>query len=230
MLDIHLLLFLLLLLLPFTYSHPCNFNSLIYSPECIFSEKNHQFLCVSAKTDETVSCPTTNTTAGGNDPGNSCVFPFIHKGKKQFGCLPSKRPRDHGRRYCATTANYDKDGLWTFCYVSRNSLHATCTLKTILTFEVVIFCILLIVYCVLKIRLLNLKSLNFLRALSKEEKTTSDCELFSSQSRSMTEDNSKEEKQDDSRKNEDLSLYIAYETQTSSTPLLGNDELGESTV
>lgn len=213
MLDIHLLLF--LLLLPFIYSHPCNFNSLLFTPECIFSEKNHLFWCVSAKTDKSVSCPTTNTTAGGNDPGKPCVFPFIHKGKKQFGCLPSKRPRDHGRRYCATTANYDRDGQWTFCYVAtRNSVDFT--LIAILQF--VILCILLLVFCVLKIRLLHLKSLNILRYLKYYENLqSSDWEtkglneeahvnlalrqesldpsesrkLLTPQSSSMTEDNSK---------------------------------------
>uniref|UniRef100_A0A670ZKI0 Fibronectin type-II domain-containing protein n=1 Tax=Pseudonaja textilis TaxID=8673 RepID=A0A670ZKI0_PSETE len=43
----------------------------------------------------------------------SCVFPFVYNGKLYFSCTTEGR-RD-GKRWCATTINYDLDKKWKFC-------------------------------------------------------------------------------------------------------------------
>ena len=40
-----------------------------------------------------------------------CVFPFLHGGERFFTCTS----RSFGRKWCATTYNYDKDGEWGDC-------------------------------------------------------------------------------------------------------------------
>ena len=43
--------------------------------------------------------------------GNCCVFPFIYKRKRYYGCTK----RNAARKWCATTPNYDRDRLWSYC-------------------------------------------------------------------------------------------------------------------
>ena len=45
------------------------------------------------------------------------MFPFTYKGKEYFNCTT----KSHGREWCATTKNYDKDGAWGNC-VGKNSI------------------------------------------------------------------------------------------------------------
>ncbi|KAL7888463.1 hypothetical protein AOLI_G00034370 [Acnodon oligacanthus] len=57
---------------------------------------------------------------GGGDPcpsvtvaGDVCVFPFTYMGKSYSEC--TAEGRNHGAKWCATTASYDKDRKWGFC-------------------------------------------------------------------------------------------------------------------
>ncbi|KAF5900285.1 cation-independent mannose-6-phosphate receptor-like, partial [Clarias magur] len=45
--------------------------------------------------------------------GNVCVFPFTFLGKSYSEC--TEDGRTNGKKWCATTANYDKDKQWGFC-------------------------------------------------------------------------------------------------------------------
>ncbi|XP_020605648.1 lactadherin-like isoform X2 [Orbicella faveolata] len=42
-----------------------------------------------------------------------CVFPFLYEGERFFACTSSSFT--FGRKWCATTYNYDKDGEWGDC-------------------------------------------------------------------------------------------------------------------
>ncbi|XP_007656671.1 uncharacterized protein LOC100090537 [Ornithorhynchus anatinus] len=55
----------------------------------------------------------TNTEYGGNSKGRPCVFPFAYLERMRYGCvLEDNKPRE---AWCATTENYDRDQLWSFC-------------------------------------------------------------------------------------------------------------------
>ena len=41
--------------------------------------------------------------------GDCCNFPFVYKGNEQNSCIGS------GRKWCATTYNYDQDKKWGWC-------------------------------------------------------------------------------------------------------------------
>ncbi|XP_060907562.1 cation-independent mannose-6-phosphate receptor [Labrus mixtus] len=58
---------------------------------------------------------------GGGDPcppvtdrGEACVFPFTHMKKSYTEC--TMEGRTDGKKWCATTANYDTDKKWGFCH------------------------------------------------------------------------------------------------------------------
>ena len=40
-----------------------------------------------------------------------CVFPFLYKGERMFTCASYS----FGRKWCATTYDYDNDGQWGKC-------------------------------------------------------------------------------------------------------------------
>ncbi|XP_053300759.1 cation-independent mannose-6-phosphate receptor [Pleuronectes platessa] len=72
---------------------------------------------------------------GGGDPcppltseGEVCVFPFIHMKKSYTEC--TKDGRTDGRKWCASTANYDTDRKWGFCTAAsakrQSSILFTC--------------------------------------------------------------------------------------------------------
>lgn len=50
-------------------------------------------------------------TVGGNSGGRPCVFPFQYKNVQYISCILT----DHHRKWCSTTANYDKDKTWGEC-------------------------------------------------------------------------------------------------------------------
>ncbi|XP_029196202.2 LOW QUALITY PROTEIN: uncharacterized protein LOC114961605 [Acropora millepora] len=50
-------------------------------------------------------------THGGTSHGACCMFPFTYNEIQQHRCTRAER----GYRWCATTANYDKDKQWGFC-------------------------------------------------------------------------------------------------------------------
>ncbi|AWP20381.1 putative cation-independent mannose-6-phosphate receptor [Scophthalmus maximus] len=57
---------------------------------------------------------------GGGDPcppvtneGDVCVFPFVLMKRSYLACTSDERT--DGKKWCATTANYDKDRKWGFC-------------------------------------------------------------------------------------------------------------------
>ncbi|XP_060549625.1 uncharacterized protein LOC117668957 isoform X2 [Pantherophis guttatus] len=47
------------------------------------------------------------------DENLSCTFPFVYDGKLYFSC--TTEGRSDGKRWCATTINYDLDKKWKFC-------------------------------------------------------------------------------------------------------------------
>lgn len=49
---------------------------------------------------------------GGVGDGACCKFPFVYKGKQYHSCTTVGH---HGYLWCATTSNYDKDGVWGRC-------------------------------------------------------------------------------------------------------------------
>ncbi|XP_072542274.1 cation-independent mannose-6-phosphate receptor [Salminus brasiliensis] len=53
------------------------------------------------------TCP--SVTVG----GDACVFPFTYMGKSYSECTTDGR--HEGKKWCATTASYDKDRSWGFC-------------------------------------------------------------------------------------------------------------------
>ncbi|XP_015278211.1 PREDICTED: epididymal sperm-binding protein 1-like [Gekko japonicus] len=54
-------------------------------------------------------------TAG--DAPRPCVFPLIYKRKSYSSC--TKDGSEHGKLWCATTANYDKTPQWKHCALSE---------------------------------------------------------------------------------------------------------------
>ena len=52
-------------------------------------------------------------TSGGNAGGANCVFPFIYQGQQYWECIV--RPAVSDYPWCATTENYDVDGMWGNC-------------------------------------------------------------------------------------------------------------------
>ena len=50
-------------------------------------------------------------TEGGTSKGACCVFPFVYHGTQYFGCTDDENKRP----WCATTSNYDIDGMWGHC-------------------------------------------------------------------------------------------------------------------
>ena len=60
-------------------------------------------------------------TKGGMGKGKSCVFPFIYGGNTYYECIPSEiKP---GKKWCATTSNYDRDLLWGYCMKRKSRIH-----------------------------------------------------------------------------------------------------------
>nr|XP_047123809.1 uncharacterized protein LOC101238762 isoform X3 [Hydra vulgaris] len=52
------------------------------------------------------------TTRGGNSNGSCCYFPFIYQQKIYNNCTANLS----NSFWCATTSNFDKDGMWGYCY------------------------------------------------------------------------------------------------------------------
>ena len=50
-------------------------------------------------------------THGGNGGNDVCHFDFLFDGKTFSKCTTE----GHDKEWCATTENFDKDGLWGFC-------------------------------------------------------------------------------------------------------------------
>ena len=51
------------------------------------------------------------TTTGGSGESDPCVFPFKYNGKLYYECITV----DKNTPWCATTADYDRDGKWGNC-------------------------------------------------------------------------------------------------------------------
>lgn len=47
-----------------------------------------------------------------------CVFPFFYKGERMFTCTSYS----FGRKWCATTYDYDNDGQWGKCLGMLNDM------------------------------------------------------------------------------------------------------------
>ena len=56
-------------------------------------------------------------TWGGNANGRACAMPFIYEDKIETKCLPHE-----GKKWCATTSNYDTNKKWGYCY-QKGGLH-----------------------------------------------------------------------------------------------------------
>uniref|UniRef100_A0A3Q3G1T2 Fibronectin type-II domain-containing protein n=1 Tax=Labrus bergylta TaxID=56723 RepID=A0A3Q3G1T2_9LABR len=73
-----------------------------------------------------IVCSDTTHTSGLTDRGEACVFPFTHMKKSYTEC--TKEGRTDGKKWCATTANYDTDKKWGFCHEGATS-HIRCFLS-----------------------------------------------------------------------------------------------------
>ena len=58
------------------------------------------------------STPCATFTSGGNGNGAMCVFPFTYQSVAYYQCITTG---NNGQLWCATTPNYDIDGLWGNC-------------------------------------------------------------------------------------------------------------------
>uniref|UniRef100_A0A6I8NY46 Fibronectin type-II domain-containing protein n=1 Tax=Ornithorhynchus anatinus TaxID=9258 RepID=A0A6I8NY46_ORNAN len=59
-----------------------------------------------------------DTNPSSRVPGRPCVFPFAYLERMRYGCvLEDNKPRE---AWCATTENYDRDQLWSFCPDTSN--------------------------------------------------------------------------------------------------------------
>ncbi|XP_074627228.1 uncharacterized protein LOC141885237 isoform X4 [Acropora palmata] len=56
-------------------------------------------------------------TDGGTSNGACCVFPFIYHGVQYFECTEDQNKKP----WCATTSNYDIDGMWGHCLEAASS-------------------------------------------------------------------------------------------------------------
>ncbi|XP_042329584.1 fibronectin-like [Sceloporus undulatus] len=60
----------------------------------------------------------------GSSKGQTCVFPFIYQGKTFNTC--TNENSSHGRFWCSTTGNYDKDKMWSYCADARLGPNQPC--------------------------------------------------------------------------------------------------------
>ena len=58
------------------------------------------------------STPCATFTSGGNGNGAMCIFPFTYQSVAYYQCITNG---NNGQLWCATTPNYDIDGLWGNC-------------------------------------------------------------------------------------------------------------------
>ena len=58
-------------------------------------------------------------TEGGTSKGACCVFPFIYHGTQYFECTD----KDIKKPWCATTSNYDIDGMWGHCLGKKMNIY-----------------------------------------------------------------------------------------------------------
>ena len=66
-------------------------------------------------------------TSGGNAGGANCVFPFIYQGQQYWECIV--RPAVSDYPWCATTGNYDENGLWGNCPRKLSTRWVVATLR-----------------------------------------------------------------------------------------------------
>jgi len=60
-------------------------------------------------------CPSHVYTTGGTAKGACCVFPFKDGDKVHHSCADPEVGSDKKHKWCATTDNYAKDGMWGYC-------------------------------------------------------------------------------------------------------------------
>ena len=65
-------------------------------------------------------------TVGGNSEGRPCVFPFQYKNVSYNSCTTT----DYHRRWCSTTANYDRDGRWGECECKYVNCYVTALVES----------------------------------------------------------------------------------------------------
>lgn len=108
--------------LPCFFSNASDVSATGINSECRLF--NNKWVC-NTERKEIRECPNTETTYGGNSPGEQCHFPFLFGQSEYRSCISAKRGADHQPYrdasqfepylWCATTSNYNVDRKWTKC-------------------------------------------------------------------------------------------------------------------
>jgi len=91
-----------------------NPQNLVYETDYSNNIASCELEYVNRKTINVKSCKLEHCermSVGGQGDGACCKFPFIYQGKQFHTCTSTGRKA----LWCATTGNYDKDGLWGYC-------------------------------------------------------------------------------------------------------------------
>ncbi|XP_039769326.1 matrix metalloproteinase-9-like [Ornithorhynchus anatinus] len=99
---------------PVACSFPFTYKNRVHAT-CITEDAGGRFWCATTPSYDTDRAwkYCTLKEHGGNSEGRPCVFPFKFLEQTRHGCV---REDNHPRAaWCATTDDYNRDRLWSFC-------------------------------------------------------------------------------------------------------------------